>query len=162
MTCKREQFLSSKFLSFLYSQNDKIRASAPTLISVLKRRSIPWSQFSETLATLVGGYRLEAIWMTDHIDLAMWHRKNRCLIVFLMTKTHLLLPGQFRLARLSLIKITPRRRYQTYLQRYLHLPNLLVHQLVSDWRISLYRKSTENRHWHVVSTEIHPVPARVE
>jgi hypothetical protein len=33
------------------------------------------------LATLVGGYRLEAAWMIDHIDLAKRHWKKRCLMV---------------------------------------------------------------------------------
>jgi hypothetical protein len=106
MTCKREQFISLKTLSFLHSQSDHITASAPTLISVLNLRSIPWSQFLNILATLVGGRRLKAIWMIDHIDLAKWHWKNRCLIVSSWwQKTHLVLPCQFRFTRLYIIDV---------------------------------------------------------
>jgi hypothetical protein len=45
-------------------------ASAPTLISTLNLWSTPLSQLPKILATLVGGYKVETMWMIDHIDLA--------------------------------------------------------------------------------------------
>jgi hypothetical protein len=51
--------------------------------------------------------------MTDHIDLAKWHWKNKCFIVlFWWHKTHSLEPCQFRFARLSLVGMTPLQKYQ--------------------------------------------------
>jgi hypothetical protein len=44
---------------------------------------IPFSQFPNILVIQHGGNEVEAIWMTDHIDLAKWHWKNKCLIVSL-------------------------------------------------------------------------------
>jgi hypothetical protein len=148
MTCKREQLISLKTLSFLHSQSDHITASAPTLISVLNLRSIPWSQFPKILATLVGGHRLEAIWMIDHIDLAKRQWKNRCLIVSSWwQKIHLVLPCQFRFTRLSLVRITPRRRYHA---KILVFSGIFIFQIflllstgISDWIIALYKEATE-------------------
>jgi hypothetical protein len=65
--------LSLKTMSFLHIHSDHIMESSPILISILNLRSIPCSQFPKTLATLVGGYILEATWMMDHIDLAKRH-----------------------------------------------------------------------------------------
>ena len=112
MTCKREQFLSLKTLSFLHSQSDHITAIAPTLIRSLNLCSTPLSQLPNKFAMLLGGYKLEPIWMIDHIELVKLHWKKRCLIVSSWWQnTHFLLPYQFRLARLSFVRIAPRRRY---------------------------------------------------
>jgi len=48
------------------------------------------------------------------IVLAYWQSKNRCLIVsWLSQKPNFWLSVQFILAKLSFVKITPRRRYQS-------------------------------------------------
>jgi hypothetical protein len=47
----------------------------------LNRLFIPLSQFPKMLVMLRGGNKVEATWMTDHIDLANRHWKNKCLIV---------------------------------------------------------------------------------
>jgi hypothetical protein len=70
MTCKREEHLLLKTLSFLHSHSDQITAIAPTLISGLNLGSTPLSQLPKIFATLRGGYKVEPIWMVDHIDLA--------------------------------------------------------------------------------------------
>jgi hypothetical protein len=104
--CKREQFLSLKTLSFLHSHSDHIMANAPICTS------IPWSQFPKILTTLVGGYKLDATWMSDHIVLAKRQLENKWLIVSSRWQnTHWVLPCQFRLTRLSLVRITPRSKY---------------------------------------------------
>jgi hypothetical protein len=97
-----------KFLSFLHSQSDQITVIAPTLIKVLYLWSTPFSQLPKILATLRGRYKVEPIWMIDHIDLANRHWKNKCLIVSSWWKNiHVLLPCQLPLARLSLVRMTP-------------------------------------------------------
>jgi hypothetical protein len=109
-----EEFLSLNTLSFLHSHSDQIKAIAPTLICFLNLRSIPLSQFPKILVMLHGGYKVEATWMTDHINLAKRHWKNKYFIVSSWwQKTHFLLPCQFRLARLSLVRTTPLRRYHS-------------------------------------------------
>ena len=108
LTCKGEAFLSLKIKSFLHSQSDHSKAYAPTLISVLNLFEIPSNQWPKILATLVGGYKFDAIWMTDHVERANLHWKKRCLIVSSwVQKQHFLLPGQLRRARLSLVKTIP-------------------------------------------------------
>jgi hypothetical protein len=53
------------------------------------------------LATLHGGYKTKANWMTNHIDLEKWYWKNKYFIVSSWwQKTRFLLPWQFRFARL--------------------------------------------------------------
>ena len=81
MTCITEEFLSLKTLSFLHSHSDQITAIAPTRISSLNLESTPFNQLPKIFATLRGGYKVEPIWIADHIDLANSHWKNRCLIV---------------------------------------------------------------------------------
>ena len=81
ITCKIEAFLSLNTLSFLQSQSDQIMANAPTLIIVLTLRSTPCNQLPKILAIDRGGYKLEAIWMSDQIDRGNLHWKNKCLIV---------------------------------------------------------------------------------
>ena len=81
ITCRGEAFLSLKTKSFLHRQSDQIKAYAPTLISVLNLFVIPSNQWPKILATLVGGYKFDAIWMTDHVKRANLHWKKRCLIV---------------------------------------------------------------------------------
>jgi hypothetical protein len=62
--------------------------------------------------TIVGVYKPEAARMIDHIERAKLHWKNICFIVSSCEqKTHGLLPCQFRLIRLSLVRITPQRKY---------------------------------------------------
>ena len=72
-TCMREKFLSLNNLSFLHSQSDHIMASAPTLIIVLSLLSIPCSQLPKIFATELGGRKVDAIWMADHIERATLH-----------------------------------------------------------------------------------------
>jgi hypothetical protein len=111
-TCKKEDCLSLNTLSFLHSHRDQIKTIAPTLICFLNLLSILLSQLPKILAILRGGYKVEATWMIDHIERVKRHWKKRCLIVSSWgQKTHFLQPYQFRFARLSLVKITPLRRY---------------------------------------------------
>jgi hypothetical protein len=87
---KEEDFLPLKTKLFLHSQSDQIKANAPTLMRILYLLSIPHGQLPNILATLLGGYKLEAIWMTDHIERAKLHWKEQvfdCLIV--VTKKHI-------------------------------------------------------------------------
>jgi hypothetical protein len=138
-------------LSFLHSHNDQIKAIAPTLICFLNLWSILLSQFPKILAILHGRYKVEATWMTDHIERAKQHWKKRCLIVSSWgQKTHFLQPCQFRFASLSLVKMTPLRRYH---------PNTFIHSGIfnfqslllltfsngrSGWISALYMEATEN------------------
>jgi hypothetical protein len=62
ITCKMEEFLSLNILSFLHS-HDQIKAIDPTLICFL-------NPFPKILVIMHGGNKVEATWMTDHIDLA--------------------------------------------------------------------------------------------
>jgi hypothetical protein len=99
ITCKIEDCLSLNTLSFLYSHSDQIKAIAPTLICFLNLWSIPLSQFPKILAILRGGYKVEATWMTDHIEHAKRYWKKMCLIVSSWwQKTHFLQPCQLYLA----------------------------------------------------------------
>ena len=65
-----EDILASKTKLFLHSYSDHSNAIAPTRICVLSLLSIPFSQFPKILATERGGYKVEAIWMVDHIERA--------------------------------------------------------------------------------------------
>jgi hypothetical protein len=58
-----------------------MKTIAPTLICFLNLLSIPFSQFPNILVILHGGNKVEATWMTDHIDLVKRHWKNKYLIV---------------------------------------------------------------------------------
>jgi hypothetical protein len=88
-------------------------AIAPTLIRFLNLTSTPFSQLPKIFAMLRGGCKLDPIWMIDHIALANRQWKKRCFIVSSSwQKTHFLQPCQLRFSRLSLVRITPRRRYQ--------------------------------------------------
>jgi hypothetical protein len=71
--------LSSNTLSFIHSHSDQIMATAPTLIIFFKHMIHPFSPLPKIFATLRGSYKVEPIWITDHIDLANWKRKRRCL-----------------------------------------------------------------------------------
>jgi hypothetical protein len=66
-----EEFLSLNTLSFLHSHSDQIKAIAPTLICFLNLLLIPFNQFPKILVILHGRNKVEATWMTDHIDLAI-------------------------------------------------------------------------------------------
>jgi hypothetical protein len=81
ITCKMEEFLPLNTLSFQHSHSDQIKAIAPTLMCFLYLLSIPFSQFPKMLAILHGGNKVEATWMTNHIDLAKRYWKNKCLIL---------------------------------------------------------------------------------
>jgi hypothetical protein len=94
-------------------------------------------------------YRLKATRMIDHIDLAKRHWKIKCLIVSSWWhNTHWLLPCQFRLTRLSLIRMTPRRKYQpkvlVFNGNFIFQIFLLLSTSISDWIIALYSEPTEN------------------
>jgi hypothetical protein len=78
-----EEFLSLNILSFLHSHSNQIKAIAPTLIYFLNLLSISFNQVPKILVILHGGNKVEAIWMTDHIDLAKRHWKNKYFIVSL-------------------------------------------------------------------------------
>ena len=112
ITCKGETVLSLKTTSFLHSQSDHSKAYAPTLISVLYAFEIPSSQWPKILATLVGGYKFDAIWMADHVERANLQWKKRCLIVSSwVQKQHFFLPNQLFRAGLSFVSTTPLWRY---------------------------------------------------
>jgi hypothetical protein len=85
-----EEFLSLNTLSFLHSHSDQIKVIALTLICFLNLLLIPFSQFPNILVILLGGSKVEATWMTDHIDLATLEEQVfNCFI--LMTKNTLLI-----------------------------------------------------------------------
>jgi hypothetical protein len=103
------------------------------------------------LAILHGGNKVEATWMTDHIDIAKWHWKNKRLILSSWwQKTHVLLPFQFRFARLSLVKITPLRRYHSNTLicngsfNFQSLLLLILSLGKSGWISALYMDATQN------------------
>ena len=149
MICKREIFLSLNILSFLHSHSDQIMATAPTLRIIMYLWSTPCSQFPKILATLLDGYKFEATWMTDHIERAKLHWKNKYLIVsFWWQKTHFVLPCQFHLTRLSLVRITPWWRYQANI---LIFRGIFIFQILllwstgmTGWTSALYIEPTEN------------------
>jgi hypothetical protein len=131
-----EEFLSLNTLSFLHSHSDQIKATAPTLICFLNLLSMPFSQFPNILVILRGVNKVEATWMTDHIDLVKRHLKNKCFIIsFWWQKTYFLFPCQFRFARLSLVKITPLRRYH---------PNTFIHNGIFNFQSLLLLTSTRS------------------
>ena len=69
ITCRGEIFLPLKTKSFQHSQSDQIKAYALALISALNLFGIPSNQWPNILATLVGGYKFDVIWMIDHVCL---------------------------------------------------------------------------------------------
>ena len=87
--------------------------------------------------------------MTDHIEWVNLHWKNKCFIVSSWwQKTHCGLPCQFLLITLSLVRMTPRRRYHA---KILFLRGIFIFQIflllstgTSDWINALYIDSTEN------------------
>jgi hypothetical protein len=81
ITYKMEEFLSLNTLSFLHNHSDQIKAIAPILICFLNLLSISFSQFPNIVVILHGGNKVEATWMTGHIDQAKRHWKNKCLTV---------------------------------------------------------------------------------
>jgi hypothetical protein len=84
-----EEFFSLNTLSFLHSHTEQKTAIAPTLICFLNLRSISLSQLPKILVMLHGGYKVEATWMTDHIDLAKRHWKKSVLLFRLGDKKHI-------------------------------------------------------------------------
>ena len=119
------------------------------LITVLSLLSIPCSQLPKTLATDLGGYKLDAIWMADHIERAKLHSKNKCFIVSSCGQNiHFVLPCQFRLTRLSFVRMTPLRRYHV---NTLILSGIFICHIfllsstgTSECTKALYMESTEN------------------
>jgi hypothetical protein len=82
-----EEFLLLNTLLFLHSHSDQIKAMAPTLICFLNLLSIPFNQFPKISVILHGGNKVEASWMTDHVDLAKRYWNYKYIIVsFFMTK----------------------------------------------------------------------------
>jgi hypothetical protein len=85
--------------------------------------------------------------MIIHIDLAKQHWNNKCLIVsFWWQNTHWLLPCQFHLTRLSLVRMTPRRKYHPIFLVFNGIASSkfsCCYQL-SYWIIALYSKPIEN------------------
>jgi hypothetical protein len=80
---------------------------------------------------LVGGYKPEVAWVTNHR--AKLHLKNKYLIVSLLEqKTHALLPNQYRLIRLSLVRITLDIdiKQKNIFKWYFHLSDFLI---ISYW-----------------------------
>jgi hypothetical protein len=62
-------------------------AIAPTLTSSLDLGSASFSELSKIFAMIHGGYKVEPIWMVNHIDLANLQWKNKCFyILFMVTK----------------------------------------------------------------------------
>ena len=87
--------------------------------------------------------------MTDHIEQANLQWKNKCFIISSCGQnTHCVLPCQFLLIRLSLVRMTPRRRYHANI---LFLSGIFIFHIflllstgTSDWINTLYMDSTEN------------------
>jgi hypothetical protein len=80
--------------------------------------------------------------------MSKWLWKNRRLIVSSWCqKTHLLFTCQLCLARLSLVRISPGRRYQpkilVFRRIFIFYFFLLLSTDISDWIIALYKESTE-------------------
>jgi hypothetical protein len=158
-----EEFLSLNTLLFLHRHSDQIKTIAPTLICFLNLWSIMFSQFPKILVILHGRNKVEATWMTDHIDLENRHWKNKCFIIlFWWKKTQILLPCQFCFARLSLVKTPPLCRYHpnTFIRNgILNFQSLLLLILLigASGRISaLYIEAIVNLP-NVDSTGIHHV-----
>ena len=113
ITCKGEQqsfFSNTK--SFLPVQRAQHKTAAPsrnTDFSILFR---PRSHPPNICSTLCGGLKPVAICTIFQTDRAKRHSKKRWLMVSsLWQKTQVKLPCQFRLARLSFVRITPFRKY---------------------------------------------------
>jgi hypothetical protein len=71
--------------------------------------------------------------MADHTALAKQHWKKRCLIFSLWwQKIYLVLPCQFLFTRLSLVRTSPRRRYQ---------PKILIFRGIFISKFSCYYRS---------------------
>lgn len=71
------------------------------------------SQVPKICGPLQSGHMLNVTWMIDHVVRVNLYRKKNCLIVpSLWEKQHCVLLGWLRFARLSLVRITPLRRYQ--------------------------------------------------
>jgi hypothetical protein len=75
--------------------------SAPILIKFVTWGSISCNKLPNTFATLHGRYKLEATWMTDHIE----HSKNKWLIVSsLWQNMHFVISCQFCFRKVVFVK----------------------------------------------------------
>jgi hypothetical protein len=156
-----EEFVSLNTLSFLYSHSDQIKTIAPTLICFLNLLSIPFSQFPNMLIIPYGGNKVEATWMSDHIDLAKRHLKNKCFIVSSWWwKIYFLLSYQFRFVRLSFVKTIHLRRYHpnTFIRNGIfNFQSLLLLIFLigtSDKISALYIETTETCHFYAGLAEL--------
>lgn len=147
-------------MSFLHRHSDHNKVDATTLNSVLNLWGIPYSQRQYMLATLRGGYKFDATWMTDHVARAKVHWKNKCLIVSSWWKNytsyfHASCGGR------GYPLWGPRRRYHII---FLTLSGILDFQIllllstgISECVSAGYIESTEKRHSVWDSSWIHPV-----
>jgi len=91
----------------------------------------------------LGGLNSVAIWTIRQIILACWQSKNKCLIVSLQSqKQHFVLLVQFLFAKLSLVKITPRWRYQM---------KIFIFSRILSFQINLFRNRV---HWFIRNSYI--------
>ena len=108
ITCKklieRDLLKTQSFRQFQIAQS---KAQTPTRIWPLSILLIPTNQFPNKFGILVGGGKLYATWTVRQIKVAKGQEIKRCWIVSsLSQKQHFLHPFQFRLAKLSLVRIT--------------------------------------------------------
>ena len=88
------------------------KADAPTNSCLFNFVPTPLSQLPNKLVMVWGGCKSKANCTSLHRNLATWQSKKRCWIVSsLEQKQHCLLPFQLCLARLTLVRTTPRFKY---------------------------------------------------
>ena len=88
------------------------KADAPTNSCLFNLVPTPLSQLPNRWVMLWGGFKSKANYTALHRNLTTWQSIKRCWIVLsLEQKQHYLLPFQFRLAKLSFVKITPLFKY---------------------------------------------------
>ena len=132
ITCIKEvTCFFSKIKSLRVHQIAQIRAVALTKINNLSFLFTPVNQYPSIWDIDLGGVNPVAIWTIRQIILACWQSKNRCLIVSLqLQKQHFVLLVQFLFAKLSLVKITPRWRYQM---------KIFIFSRILSFQINLFR-----------------------
>ena len=109
---KEKDCLLSNTTAFLQSQTDQHKAAAPTSTNSLKSLGIPFSQLSNILDILWGLGNPHAAYTVAHNILMNLQSKNRyCIVSFSWQKQHCWFPCQFRLTRLSFVRMTPLLRY---------------------------------------------------
>ena len=100
------------------------------------------------LTMLLGLYRPNVMCIIHQSNLTTWQSKNRCALVSLEQKQHCWVPCQFRLAKLSLVKITSQcsSQMKTFTLRGIFSchNNLLIGKILSSMSAK-YIECTENK-----------------